>query len=78
MREYSAEVAREEMRKQGRVKLNLHFDASRYIIASVRFMDLVYSFPFLLITAIALLILYKTGTLSTTTLVIAFVPFVFL
>ncbi|MBX9997325.1 hypothetical protein [Priestia aryabhattai] len=77
MREYSAEVAREEMRKQGRVKLNLHFDASRYIIASVRFMDLVYSFPFLLITAIALLILYKTGTLSTTTLVIAFVPFVF-
>ncbi|MFB8426464.1 hypothetical protein [Priestia megaterium] len=77
MREYSAEVAREEMRKQGRVKLNLHFDASRYIIASVRFMDLVYSLPFLLITAIALLILYKTGTLSTTTLVIAFVPFVF-
>lgn len=77
MREYSAETAREEMRKEGRVKLNLHFDASRYIIASVRFMDLVYSLPFLLITIISLLILYKTGTLSTTTLVIAFVPFVF-
>ncbi|MEH6867777.1 hypothetical protein [Priestia megaterium] len=77
MREYNAEMAREQMKKEGRVKLNLHFDASRYIIASVRFMDVVYSLPFLLITAISLLILYKTGTLSTTTLVIAFVPFVF-
>ncbi|WP_332633070.1 hypothetical protein [Halalkalibacter flavus] len=77
MRDYSAEMAREEMKKKGKILLNLHFDASRYIIGNIRFMDVVYSAPFLLLTILILIILYKTSLLNTVTLCFAFVPFLF-
>lgn len=77
MKDYTVEMAREEMRKKGKVLLNLHFDASRYIIGSIRFMDVVYSLPFLLLTVLTLLIFYKTGHLNSITIVIGLVPFLF-
>lgn len=65
---------KKEMKEQGLLEIPMQVDSSRYLINNIRWADVLYTAPFLLITAIILYFLSDTGNLSSTTIIFSFLP----
>ena len=63
-----------ELKEQGLLEIPMQVDSSRYFINNIRWADVVYTAPFLLVTAIIIYFLNDTGNLSTTTIIFSFLP----
>lgn len=69
---------KERFKGEGKVELPLNIDTKKYLIGNLSFHDLLILSPILLLSLIALFILYSTGHLSKNTIFASFVPTIIL
>ncbi len=65
---------KKELKEQGLLEIPMQVDSSRYFINNIRWADVMYTAPFLLVTVIILYFLSDTGNLTTTTIIFSFLP----
>ena len=65
---------KQKMKEEGLLEIPMAVDSSRYFISNIRWADIVYTAPFLLLSIIILYVLNNTGYLNTSTAVLAFLP----
>lgn len=65
---------KQKMKEEGLLEIPMAVDSSRYFISNIRWADIVYTAPFLLLSIIILYILYNTNNLNTSTAVLSFLP----
>lgn len=74
MSQESYQIQKQQLRERGLIEIPMSVDTSRYFIGTVRWMDIVYTIPFIIISLITLWILYNTGNLNSSTFVFSFLP----
>lgn len=72
--EHDAVLRKQKLREEGLIEIPMTIDASRYFIGNIRWMDIVYTSPFVLISILIILALNKTGYLNTTSFIFSFLP----
>lgn len=65
---------KQQLRERGLIEIPMSFDPSRYFIGNIRWMDIVYTAPFIVLSVITIVILQRTGNLNTSTFLFSFLP----
>lgn len=65
---------KQKMKEEGLLEIPMAVDSARYFISNIRWADIVYTAPFLLLTIGILYLLYNSGNLNSRTVPIAFTP----
>lgn len=69
---------KERLKGEGKIELPLNIDSKRYLFANISFQDLAVISPFGILSIILMVIFYKTGNLSQTTVILSLVPTFFM
>jgi len=67
-------IRKQKLREEGLIEIPMAIDPSRYFIGNIRWMDIVYTSPFVLISIFIIYIFNKTGNLNTTSFFFSFLP----
>lgn len=62
------------LRKEGQIEIPMAVDPARYFIGNIKWMDVVFTLPFVIISIIIIMILYSTGHLGISTFLYSFLP----
>lgn len=74
MNEESHAYKKQKLREKGLIEIPMAFDPSRYFIGNIRWMDVVYTFPFIILSMFIIYLLQRTGNLNTSSLLFSFLP----
>lgn len=67
-------LEKKELQEEGIIEIPMSVDPARYFIGNIRWVDVVYTSPFILITVFIVSILNKTGNLNTSSFLFSFLP----
>lgn len=67
-------LRKEELRKDGKIEIPMSIDPARYFIGNIRWKDVLFTTPFIVISVLLLIFLTKSGNLNSSTLLFSFLP----
>lgn len=65
---------KKELRDEGLIEIPISIDPARYFIGNIRWLDVIYTTPFALISVVIISILNTTNNLNTSTFLFSFLP----
>ena len=74
MTQENFQIRKQQLREKGLIEIPMSVDTSRYFIGTVRWMDIVYTVPFIILSIFIIVMLNKTGNLSSSNVVFSFLP----
>lgn len=74
MENENAVYRKEKLREEGKIEIPMMIDPARYFIGNIRWIDVLYTTPFIAISIIIIMILNTTGNLKTYTFLLSFLP----
>lgn len=65
---------KQKLREEGLIEIPMSIDPARYFIANIRWIDVLFTSPFALLSVLMISLLQKTGNLTTSTFLFSFLP----
>src|SRR5699024_6123878 len=65
---------KQRLREEGKIEIPMAIDPARYFIGNIKWLDVLFTSPFIVISIIIVTILYQTGHLSISVFLFSFLP----
>src|SRR5699024_5305858 len=65
---------KQKLREEGLIEIPMSIDPARYFIGNIRWIDILFTSPFAVLSVLIITLLQKTGNLTTSTFLFSFLP----